>query len=325
VDVAKLKAEHTQAYYTKHPRPLGHRMVKTIHRASPWASRFAGPLNWLGRRKTVRRVMEHLAGFDRRRSLPHWERNHFRKWMDHHSPLPGAMGRVVVLDDCFTTYQESRIGRAAVTVLEAAGYRVELAGICCGRAMISKGYLKETQRMVKAQVGRLAKRVADGTPILGLEPSCLLSLVDEWPELAPGPDAKAVAAASHLLEHWLPEQPHQLRWDTMPNQVLFHGHCHQKALVGTAGTVKALGCVPGLDVTPLDAGCCGMAGAFGYEKQHFDLSVKIANLALVPAIQAHPLAVLVANGTSCRHQIRDLTGRTAFHPIEVLANALKVK
>src|SRR5262249_30979438 len=153
-------------------------------------------------------------------------------------------------------------------------------------------------------------------PILGLEPSCLLTLADEWPELVPGTAARRVAAAAELVEGWLARQigDNGLSFESPPmdGRVLFHGHCHQKALVGVSGTVNALKLVPGLDVQVLDAGCCGMAGAFGYEKEHYVISVAIANLALAPALAAAPEAMIVANGTSCRHQIRDLTGRLAL-------------
>jgi Fe-S oxidoreductase len=327
VDVAKLKAEYTQAYYSRRPRPVGHRLVKQVHRLSPWGAMLAGPANWLGRRPFARRMMEHLAGVDRRRSLPELHSHHFRRWFANRSAPTPTDKKVLLLDDCFTTFQEPRIGQAAVKLLEAAGFAVELANVCCGRAMISKGYLTDARKLARAHLPRLEKAVAAGMPILGLEPSCILTLGDEWPELVPGPAADRVGAAAELVESWLARQVQEktvtLAFDALPNKVLFHGHCHQKALVGTAGTTAALSLVPGLSTTTLDAGCCGMAGAFGYEKEHYDLSVKIANLALLPGLAADPLAVPVATGTSCRHQIRDLAGRTAFHPVEVLASAVR--
>ena len=160
-------------------------------------------------------------------------------------------------------------------------------------------------------------------PILGLEPSCILTLADEWPELVPGPAAKRVATVAEMADAWLARQANDnglsLELPVAPEKVLFHAHCHQKALVGTKGSADALRLIPHLAVDVLDAGCCGMAGAFGYEKDHYDVSVKIANLALIPAVNAEPSATVVSTGTSCRHQIRDLTGREALHPLEVLA------
>jgi FAD/FMN-containing dehydrogenase/Fe-S oxidoreductase len=328
VDVAKLKAEFLQAYYARRARPLGHLFVKHVHRLSPLAARFAGANNWLARRKWFRRALEGVAGIDRRRSLPELHRDHFRRWFARRaggvSPLMATSAkRVVLLDDCFTTYQEPQIGRAAVTLLERAGYCVELASVCCGRAMLSKGFLTDARKLARDGIAKLDRFAAAGVPILGLEPSCILSLSDEWPELVPGPAAKRVAAVAEMADGWLARQVRDtgLSLGVAPRAgtALLHPHCHQKALVGSKGTADALRLVSGLDVTVLDAGCCGMAGAFGYEKPHYDISVKIANLELVPAVNANPAAAVIATGTSCRHQIRDLTGRVALHPLEVLA------
>jgi Fe-S oxidoreductase len=338
VDLAKLKAEFLHAFYEHRMRPLGHLLVKNIHRLSPLAARFAGLNNWLARRPFVRRVMESVAGIDRRRSLPEWHREHFRWWFakakasggrnppeSHIRGLTPPARRVILLDDCFTTFQEPQIGRAAVALLERAGFTVELAGVCCGRATISKGFLTAARGLAKDGVAKLDRYAAAGVPILGFEPSCILTLADEWPELVPGPAAKRVAAVAEMADAWLARQARDngLSLELRPGsgKVLFHAHCHQKALVGAKGSADALRLVPGADVTVLDAGCCGMAGAFGYEKEHYDLSVQIANLALVPAVNADPAATVVATGTSCRHQIRDLTGRVALHPLEVLAGA----
>ncbi len=342
VDVAKLKAEFLQAFYATRSRPLSHLLVKNIHKLSPLAARFAGFNNWLVRRPLVRRVMESVAGIDRRRSLPEWHSTHFRKWFEKRKRSasaapkiaknsPGVVQgnasssrrKVVLLDDCFTTFQEPQIGRAAVRVLERAGFEIELAGICCGRAMISKGFLTEARTLAKQGIAKLEGYAQAGIPILGLEPSCILSLVDEWPELVPGPAAKRVAAVAEMAEGWLARQLSDsgpsLDFATRSGKVLFHPHCHQKALVGPKGTADALRLVPGADITTLDAGCCGMAGAFGYEKEHYGVSVNVANLALLPALNANATAAVVATGTSCRHQIRDLTGRVALHPLEWLA------
>jgi Fe-S oxidoreductase len=340
VNLAKLKAEFQHAYYADRPRPLGHHLLRHVRGLSAVAARFAGPLNWVGRRPFLRGLMESVTGVDRRRSLPHLHRDHFRRWFSQRRtaaggrrtgfvppsafPLPPSPRRVILLDDCFTTYQEPHIGRAAVELLERLGYAVELAGLCCGRAHISKGFLADARRLARDGIARLHRAAADGVPILGLEPSCLLTLADEWPELVPGPAAKAVAGAAELAEAWVGRAIGDTRMSLapQPGAAVFHPHCHQRALVGPAGTADALRRVPGLAVTTLDAGCCGMAGAFGYEKEHYDLSVRIAELGVLPAVQAHPDALLVATGTSCRHQLRDLTGRHPVHPVEVLAAAL---
>jgi len=273
--------------------------------------------------------MEKITGIDRRRSLPPLYRRHFRHWFARHTPdaAAGQRGRVLLLADCFTTYNEPSIGRAAVRVLERAGYTVELADlICCGRPMISKGFLDQTRSLVHEQADALAKRLADGTPLLGLEPSCLLTLADEWTELLPGAQTKTIASAARLTDNWLAEQVQSGRCELplrpLPQQCLLHGHCHQKALLGAGGTAAVLRLVPQLDVTVLDSGCCGMAGSFGFEREHFDLSVQIANLALLPALEKAPEALVAAPGTSCRHQIKDLAQRRALHPLEVLEEQL---
>jgi Fe-S oxidoreductase len=210
-----------------------------------------------------------------------------------------------------------------VALLERAGFTVELADVCCGRAMLSKGFLTDARRLAQEGIAKLDHFASAGVPILGLEPSCILSLADEWPELVPGPAARRVAAAAEMADGWLARQVRDsglsLDIPKRPGKAVLHPHCHQKALVGPKGTVEALKLAGGLDVTVLDAGCCGMAGMFGYEKEHYDVSVKIANLELVPAVNANPAATVIATGTSCRHQIRDLTGRIALHPLEVLA------
>jgi len=330
VDMAKLKAEFLQAYYEDRTRPLGHWLVAHIHllnRRSAWAAPLVNLMQIL---PPMRWLLEMIAGIDRRRSLPTLRSRHFRRWHGRRRTRNDKQGarRVLLLDDCFTTFNEPKVGKAAVRVLEAAGCAVELAGLpCCGRPLISKGFLKEARALVQAQAPALAKRLSDGTPLLGLEPSCLLTLVDEWPELSAGAETRHIAAAAELAESWLVKQVSAgacgLSLRPRPEKSVLHGHCHQKALVGVDGTAAALRLIPGLDVTVLDAGCCGMAGSFGFEKEHYELSVKIANLALLPALAAEPDAMVIAPGTSCRHQIHDLAHRRAMHPLEVLAEQLR--
>jgi Fe-S oxidoreductase len=214
-----------------------------------------------------------------------------------------------------------------VRVLEKAGFRVELAGLeCCGRAMISKGFLYQTRELIERQLSSLRQRLGEGTPLLGLEPGCLLTLADEWTELLPGADSRAVADACHLADAWIANEVKAGRVDLSlrpwQRECVLHGHCHQKALRGAGGSAEALRLVPDLNVEVLDAGCCGMAGSFGFEKDHYDISVKIANLQLLPALAARPEAAVIATGTSCRHQIHDLSDRHALHPLEVLAAQL---
>jgi FAD/FMN-containing dehydrogenase/Fe-S oxidoreductase len=329
VDVAKLKAEFLHLYHQGRPRPPRDLLVAWLPHLNRLGASLAPLVNWLQGRRLLRWLLEKGAGIDRRRSLPPLRFRHFRRWFARHRPdrMAGRRGRVLLLADCFTTYNEPAVGRAAVRLLERAGYAVELADVgCCGRALVSKGFLARARALVQAQAPGLASRVGDGTPVLGLEPSCLLTLADEWTELLPGPQTRQVASACHLAEDWLARQVGSgacaLELRPRPEKCLLHGHCHQQALVGTKGSAAALRLVPGLDVRVLDAGCCGMAGSFGYEQEHYDLSVKIANLALLPALAREPEALVAAPGTSCRHQVRDLAGRRALHPLEVLEGQL---
>jgi Fe-S oxidoreductase len=329
VDVAKLKAEFLQLYYRGRPRPLGHLLMAGLPTLNRLGAPFAPLVNLFQRSRLTRWLLEKFAGIDRRRSLPKLYRNHLRRWVRRHRPdvQAGRNGKVLLLADCFTTYNEPAIGRAAVRVLERAGYAVELTDeLCCGRILISKGFLDRAKALVQAQAPVLARRLAGGTPLLGLEPSCLLTLADEWTELLPGPDTERIAAAAHMADSWLPEQVRAGRCE-LPlrprrDSCVLHGHCHQKALLGVAASAPALRLIPELDVRVLDAGCCGMAGSFGFEREHYDLSVRIANLALLPALAAAPQATVVAPGTSCRHQIKDLARRRALHPLEVLGEQL---
>ncbi|HYT87285.1 MAG TPA: FAD-linked oxidase C-terminal domain-containing protein, partial [Gemmataceae bacterium] len=329
VDMAKLKAEFLNGYHQVKPRPPGHYLLTHLHVLNRLGARFAPLINRVQQSGLFRWLLEKVGGIDRRRSLPLLHADHFRRWFARHKPAAGAgrAGRVLLLDDCFTTFNEPEIGLAAVHVLESAGYQVELAGLtCCGRPMLSKGFLPQARDLIAAQAPALATRVADGTSLLGLEPSCLLALADEWPELVAGPDTQRIAAAAHLADGWLARQVEmgrcELKLYEREDMCVVHGHCHQKALLGVGDTAAALRLVPGLAVTVLDTGCCGMAGSFGFEKEHYDLSVRIAGLDLLPALAAAPAATVVAPGTSCRHQIRDLTQRRALHPLEVLGEQL---
>jgi Fe-S oxidoreductase len=234
---------------------------------------------------------------------------------------------VVLFHDTFNTYNTPEVAQAAVVLLEAAGYRVELVGRkCCGRPLISKGMLEEARAHADWNVTRLTPWVERGVPVVGLEPSCLLTLRDEYVDLLRTDAARAVAGASYLLEEFLLRERGRgltLAWRKgAPRKALLHGHCHQKAMVGTAPTVAALAWA-GYEVSEVDSGCCGMAGAFGFEKEHYDLSVSLGNRRLAPAVKAAAAdTVVVAPGISCRQQIAHLTERRAKHPAEVLRDAL---
>ena len=234
---------------------------------------------------------------------------------------------MVLFVDTFANYHEPEVAQAAVRVLEAFGYRVHAPKLrCCGRPMISKGLLREARANAEHNVLALAPEVRRGVPVIGLEPSCVVSFLDEYREFRLGEAADVVAGGTWMLEDFLavhhgsdPELPFR----ETPREVRVHGHCHQKAVIGTGRMLQALRMVPGYRVEEIKSGCCGMAGTFGYEKEHYDLSQQIGELSVFPPLRSAPEeALLVAPGTSCRHQIRDAIGRHPLHPAQALALAL---
>jgi FAD/FMN-containing dehydrogenase/Fe-S oxidoreductase len=331
VDVAKLKAEFLDGYYRKHGAPLGVRMMAHAGRWNKLGSALAPVSNWAARLPGASWLAQRMLGVDPRRPLPRFERNHFRRWFRRHRNFvagneraEGATvprGPIVLVDDCLTSYCEPGVNRAAVQVLEAAGYEVHLAGLeCCGRTFVSKGFLSRARDLARANVERLLPWAERGVPIVGCEPSCVLMLVDEYPDLVPGEDARNVAARAALVDTHLVRAGIRLPLTANAQAVLVHGHCHQKALVGAQDTVAVLSMIPGAVVQLVDSGCCGMAGSFGYE--HYDVSMAIGERVLFKAVRNAPEARIVAPGFSCRHQIQHGTGRHAVHPVELIAERL---
>ncbi|MBI2879534.1 MAG: FAD-binding protein [Candidatus Rokubacteria bacterium] len=328
VDMAKLKYEFLAHYHAAHGLPLRNRLFGRIETLNRLGSRLAPLSNWIAGSAPSRWLLERFAGIDRRRPLPPFARQPFTAWFRRHAPSgDGRRGRVALFHDTFVTYNAPAIGIAATRFLEAAGYQVVLPDKrCCGRPLISTGMLGEARAHAAWNVARLLPLVQEGVPVVGLEPSCLLTLRDEYVDLLRSPEAKAVAEASVLFEEFLRREAEAWKGLTFapgPGRVLLHGHCHQKALAGTAATVAALRRA-GYEVGEVDAGCCGMAGAFGFEREHYDLSLAIAARRLVPALRAAGEGVEVcAPGVSCRQQIEHTTGRRARHPAELLWAALR--
>jgi len=226
----------------------------------------------------------------------------------------------VLFVDTFNRYFEPENARSAVKVLEASGRRVYAPkGLCCGRTFLSVGLVEEAKREARRMIEALAPYAQRGVPIVGLEPSCVFSLRDEFPVLA----GDALARHSFLFEEFLASQPGKLKFKEMKQEALLHGHCHQKAFDAMPAVEKVLGMVPGLKVATVQTSCCGMAGSFGYEAEHYDVSMKMAELSLLPAVRnSSGETLLVADGTSCRHQIADGSGRAAIHVARLLEQAL---
>ena len=327
VDMAKLKYEFLHHYHAANGLPLRNRLFGRIARLNRLGARMPALVNWLSGLAPSRWLLEKAAGIDRRRPLPALAAETFTAWFARHAPPAAApRGEVVLFHDTFTTYNSPEIGRAAVGLLEAAGFRAVLVDRkCCGRPLISKGMLAEAREHAAWNVRRLAPYAARGVAIVGLEPSCLLTLRDESVDLLRTDEARAVARQSFLLEEFLLRERArglELGFAARGRRVLLHGHCHQKALVGTGPTVAALRWA-GFEVEEVDSGCCGMAGAFGFEREHYDLSVTLGNRRLAPAVRAAAADTeVVAPGVSCRQQIEHLAGRRARHPAEVLWTAI---
>ncbi len=329
VDMAKMKYEFLHHYYQKHGLPLRNRLFGGIARLNRLGALAPGLSNWLSNLAPNRWLLEKVAGIDRRRPLPAFADETFEAWFRKRgAPVDAPRGEVVLFHDTFVNYNAPAIGRAAVALLERAGYRVLLADRkCCGRPMISKGLLTQAREHAEWNVARLAPYARRGITIVGLEPSCLLTLRDEYVDLLRTDDARLVAAHSLLLEQFLLQERErglELSFAAHGRKALLHGHCHQKAIVGTAPTVKVLAWA-GYTVSEVDSGCCGMAGSFGFEREHYDVSVALGNRRLAPAVKAVSADTeVVAPGVSCRQQIEHLAGRPARHPAEVLLDALAV-
>ncbi|PYN27163.1 MAG: oxidoreductase [Candidatus Rokuibacteriota bacterium] len=327
VDMAKLKYEFLHHYYQANGLPLRNRLFGRIARMNRLGSRMPRLVNWVSGLGPSRWLLEKTAGIDRRRPLPRLAVQTFTEWFRRHTPPATApRGEVVLFNDTFTTYNVPEIARAAVEVLEAGGYRVVLVERkCCGRPLISKGMLAEAREHAAWNVARLVPYARRGVAIVGLEPSCLLTLRDETVDLVRTDDARAVARQSLLFEEFLLRERARgltLAFGAAGRKALLHGHCHQKALVGTAPTVEVLRWA-GFEVGEVDSGCCGMAGSYGFEREHYDISVTLGNRRLAPAVKAAPPETeIVAPGISCRQQIQHLAGRRAKHPAEVLREAL---
>ena len=329
VDMAKLKYEFLDNYYKTNGLPRRNRIFGNIAKLSKWGSRFAPFSNWAASSPIGKLFSSSLLGIHPNRRAPSFARQSFPQWFRSRSQQrPATAGTVVLLNDTYMNYNYPEIGQAAVKLLEAAGFKVELADApCCGRPMISKGMMDAAKANAQHNVSLLHAYAGNGVPIIGCEPSCLLTLRDEYPQLVPGEQSRTVASQAYLIDEFLAklkaEGKLDLEFRDTAKQVLFHAHCHQRSLAGTASSLNALRLAPGYKVELTNAGCCGMAGSFGYEKEHYDISMAIGEQALFPAVNAKgPDWEVAVMGVSCRQQIEHGTGRRARHLAEVLADAL---
>jgi Fe-S oxidoreductase len=310
--MARMKLEAAAARAARHGVGARDRLVAALPRIAPVAARLAPLANLRDRVPGLARLSERVLGLDARRSLPRWRRDWFRDAEAEAAP-PAPRGDVWLLADTFNRWFEPENLRAAVRVLRAAGYRARVphAGraLCCGRTRMAAGQLDAA----RAEQRRMLDAFAGPLPVVGLEPSCLLTLRDELPALLSGAASRDLAGRAVLLDEFLARAP-ALPLGRLEGVAHVHGHCHQKAHDAWEPSLGALRAVPGLEVRPIAASCCGMAGAFGYQAETEAVSRAMA--------EAGAEDLVVAEGTSCRHQVADLAGRAAVHPVLVLDQAL---
>ena len=324
VDMARYKSEFLADYWSRHGTPNKARALGNVHRLSEWGSRLAPVSNWISASAPARWMNERLLDLDARRTPPPWKRETFERWLARH-PRPLETATATLFNDTFTNHYDPEIGIAALEVLDRGGCR---AGVvrpgCCGRPFISQGLLKEARAQAAQVTEALYPIASRGEKIIFCEPSCLSAVKEDAPSLLRGDQqkkARAVAEACVLFEEFAAHL--ELALCAGPQRILLHGHCHQKSMGLLEASKLLLSRIPSATVVDLDAGCCGMAGSFGYTRGHYDVSVAIANRKLLPAVKAmQPGDVLVAPGTSCRRQVADLQGATALHPAIVIRDLL---
>jgi FAD/FMN-containing dehydrogenase/Fe-S oxidoreductase len=327
VDMAKLKAEFLQHYYDIHGIPLRSLLVGWLPRLYAFAMPFRPVANFITGTKLFRRII----GFAPERKIPGLSKISLRQWMSRNKQADYPNGKVFLFADEFTNYNESDLGIKVILLLQKLGYEVVIPKhIESGRTFLSKGMTRRAASVARKNISLLKEIITEETPLVGIEPSAILTFRDEYRDLDLSCREKAheLSGNTMLLEEFicreaekgkiLPEQ-----FTSAPARILLHGHCQQKAISGTLSTKKMLSLPSNYKVLEIPSGCCGMAGSFGYEKEHYELSMKIGEMVLFPAVRsAGSDTIIAASGTSCRHQIMEGTGRKAFHPAEILYDAL---
>ena len=337
VDMAKMKVEFLHHYHARHGLPLKERLVAALPLYASTAARLAPLLNLRDRLPVLARLSERLVGLSARRTLPRWR----RPWREsgepaHPQDVTGDFRDIVLFGDTFNRAFERENLEAAERVLVAAGYRLHRVfphrgrrPLCCGRTYLASGQTDRARAEARRTLAALLPYVRAGARVVGLEPSCLLTFRDEFASLLPGPEAAELGKASLLFEELLAADLAAGRIalplaDQRGRVAHLHGHCHQKAFAAMGAVETVLRAVPGLDVRVIESSCCGMAGAFGYGAETIDVSLAMAELSLFPALRkAGPDDLVVADGTSCRHQIHDGLGIEARHVARVLDDALR--
>jgi Fe-S oxidoreductase len=337
VDMAKLKAEFLQHYYDANGVPFRTMAIAYINKINGWMSIMPGLYNAFVSNKISASLIKKTIGFASKRSIPklgnktltHWAKQNLQKL---NAALPNQNRKIWLFADEFTNYNDVEIGITSIKLLHKLGYYIAIPKhIESGRTFLSKGLLRKAKSIANKNTSLLSSIVTPEMPLIGIEPSCILTFRDEYPDLVDTSikdQAKRLAKNALLIDDFLSMEIEKgfIKAEAFSNQSLeikLHGHCQQKALLSTASTKNMLSLPVNYKVTEIKSGCCGMAGSFGYEKEHYDLSMKIGELILFPEVRkAQDNTLIAAPGTSCRHHIKDGTGRTALHPVEILWKAL---
>lgn len=327
VDMAKMKSDVLQMYYDEHGLSLRDRLIRDSSKAASMvAGSLAGVVNFVQHTRLFRLVMQKLAGFDKRRTLPEYTKEPFYKWFEKNGNNtfvnPGK--KVVLFADTYLNFHEPQVGVSALQLLNSCGYEVILANVgCCQRPKISHGFLREAREEGMKTIQGLMKYIDQGLTVVVCEPSCASALNDDLPDLIDDQTLAArlksnVMMIDAFLEKEIEKGRLNKKFESIAGDILIHGHCHQKALYGTSG-MKTMLKSPDHSVSEIPSGCCGMAGSFGYEKEHYEISKKIGDSILFPAVKAKKEGTtVVANGFSCRHQIEHFTGVKPKHWVEVI-------
>jgi Fe-S oxidoreductase len=339
--MAKMKVEFLHHYKAKHGYTLKDKLVAHLPDYAPWASRLAPLLNLRDRIPGLATLSERLLGLSARRTLPQWKTKTFFNSAPASATreeVLAASKPVVLFVDTFNGYFESKNAVSALKVLQTAGYTVHVAtktiadgkSLCCGRTYLASGMVDEAKVKARELVDALLPFAEKGIAIVGLEPSCLLTLRDEMLVMGLGEAAQTISQHALLLEEFLAREAAAGKLETLKaalkpttQAIVLHGHCHQKAFGAVSPIIDVLKLIPGAQPELIESSCCGMAGSFGYEASHYEVSMQMAELSLLPALRKQPDAIVVADGTSCRHQIKDGAQREAIHVSVLLARQLR--
>ncbi len=335
VDVAKLKAEFLQHYYDANGVPFRSRLIASFSKISALGTIWPGAYNFFVTNSFTSTLIKKFAGFAPNRSMPTMYKTTLKKWWNKNRLTINSgikKEKVYLFCDEFTNFNDTSIGITAISLLSKLGYEVEIPEhLESGRACLSKGLLRQAKKIANKNVATLYPLISADSPLIGIEPSAILTFRDEYIDLADDDmldKAKALSKNVFTIEEFLAAEIAKGNLDkslfsNAPKKILLHGHCQQKSLSSTSYTATLLSFPDNYSVETLPSGCCGMAGSFGYEKEHFELSQQVGELVLFPAVRKAAIdTIIAAPGTSCRHQVKDGTGRKAMHPVEVLFEAL---